>query len=114
MAKKHTTPDVINDVEDTTPNVSRETFGQTPTLPPQDPYKVGIVYMGMMVAYVNAVGNVRPAVVIHDLLGGRVTLQAFNDGPEDGHSVSDGLTWVESVEYDYEMWPNTWHYLTKE
>src|SRR4051812_37918792 len=79
---------------------------------------------GRMVHYVlpdgPSAGQHRPAVVVHVwrdipdyVADGRVQLQVFTDGTNDGGDYAGGLVWRTSVKYSEEKEPGTWHWIEK-
>jgi hypothetical protein len=104
--------DMINDVEDSPKNVSRETLAPAPTLPPAP---IPGLINGRVVHYVLDQDKHRTAHItaVVDANDGTVNLYVLFDGPNDGRSPLSCSEWLQNVEYSEFHIPGTWHFIEK-
>lgn len=59
-------------------------------------------------------GEHRAAIVVTEPIDGRVNLQVFIDGSNDGYPHSRAAIWEQGVPYSEGMEPGTWHEIETE
>jgi hypothetical protein len=104
--------DMINDVEDSPKNVSRETLAPAPTLPPAP---IPGLINGRVVHYVLDQDKHRPGIITNvlDATDGTVNIVVFFDGPNDGRSTHSSSEVLAAVEYSEFNVVGTWHFIEK-
>lgn len=79
---------------------------------------VGTVGIGSIVHFVMPAGpsrgEHRPAIVVTEPIDGRVNLQVFIDGSNDGYPHTRSTVWMQAVPYSETMEPGTWHEIETE